>query len=69
MNHYRYPKTLVMLWAENAGGLPLIEMNRILRPGGFFVWSATPVYRHDERHRNVWEGMLASAPSLSLSST
>ncbi|XP_044462499.1 probable methyltransferase PMT23 isoform X1 [Mangifera indica] len=46
------------------GGLPLIEMNRILRPGGFFVWSATPVYRHDERHRNVWEAMVNLTESM-----
>lgn len=38
-----------------AGGRPLLELNRILRPGGFFVWSATPVYQHDEAHRNVWK--------------
>jgi hypothetical protein len=31
-----------------------MELNRILRPGGFFVWSATPVYRDDDRDRNVW---------------
>lgn len=36
------------------GGKPLLELNRILRPGGFFIWSATPVYKDDERHRNVW---------------
>ncbi|CAL9246199.1 unnamed protein product, partial [Arabidopsis halleri] len=24
------------------GGRPLWELNRVLRPGGFFVWSATP---------------------------
>lgn len=39
----------------NVGGKPLYELNRILRPGGFFVWSATPVYRNDERDRNVWK--------------
>lgn len=33
-----------------------MELNRILRPGGFFIWSATPVYRDDERDRKVWEG-------------
>jgi len=37
------------------GGRPLLELNRVLRPGGFFVWSATPVYQHDEGHRNVWK--------------
>ncbi|KAK3229480.1 hypothetical protein Dsin_001361 [Dipteronia sinensis] len=39
------------------GGKPLLELNRILRPGGFFVWSATPVYKKDEQHRNTWESM------------
>ena len=38
------------------GGKPLFELNRILRPGGFFAWSATPVYRDDERDRKVWKG-------------
>jgi len=40
-----------------AGGKPLFELNRILRPGGFFAWSATPVYRDDERDRKVWNGL------------
>ncbi|KAG5396423.1 hypothetical protein IGI04_018237 [Brassica rapa subsp. trilocularis] len=30
------------------GGKLLLELNRALRPGGFFVWSATPVYRKNE---------------------
>ncbi|KAH0893729.1 hypothetical protein HID58_056158 [Brassica napus] len=30
------------------GGKLLLELNRALRPGGFFVWSATPVYRKTE---------------------
>ena len=34
-----------------------MELNRILRPGGFFIWSATPVYRDDERDQNVWKGL------------
>lgn len=33
-----------------------MELNRILRPGGFFVWSATPVYRDDGRDQAVWNG-------------
>ncbi|KAE7996573.1 hypothetical protein FH972_001284 [Carpinus fangiana] len=45
-------------WDAN-GGKPLLELNRILRPGGFFVWSATPVYRDDERDQNVWNAMVA----------
>ncbi|KAH1211834.1 putative methyltransferase PMT23 [Glycine max] len=40
------------------GGKPLYELNRILRPGGFFAWSATPVYRDDERDQKVWNAMV-----------
>ncbi|XP_057738547.1 probable methyltransferase PMT23 [Arachis stenosperma] len=41
------------------GGKPLFELNRILRPGGFFAWSATPVYRDDnERDKKVWKAMV-----------
>ncbi|KFK34851.1 hypothetical protein AALP_AA5G201400 [Arabis alpina] len=46
------------------GGRPLLELNRILRPGGFFVWSATPVYQHDQGHRNVWKTMEALTNSM-----
>ncbi|XP_050209663.1 probable methyltransferase PMT23 [Mercurialis annua] len=46
------------------GGKPLIELNRILRPGGFFVWSATPVYRNDNRDRKVWNSMVALTNSM-----
>ncbi|KAL9351886.1 hypothetical protein Peur_054566 [Populus x canadensis] len=46
------------------GGKPLMELNRILRPGGFFVWSATPVYRDDDRDRNVWNSMVALTKSI-----
>ncbi|KAK1572609.1 hypothetical protein Q3G72_035211 [Acer saccharum] len=41
------------------GWKPLSELNRILRPGGFFVWSTTPVYRDNERDRNIWKAMVA----------
>jgi hypothetical protein len=40
-----------------SGGKPLYELNRILRPGGYFAWSATPVYRNDERDQKVWNGL------------
>ena len=42
---------------KSVGGKPLFELNRILRPGGFFAWSATPVYRDDERDQKVWNGL------------
>ncbi|XP_020226651.1 probable methyltransferase PMT23 [Cajanus cajan] len=46
------------------GGKPLFELNRILRPGGFFAWSATPVYRDDERDRKVWNAMVTVTKSM-----
>ncbi|XP_030487041.2 probable methyltransferase PMT23 [Cannabis sativa] len=46
------------------GGKPLLELNRILRPGGFFVWSATPVYLNDETHHNQWEAMVNLTNSI-----
>jgi SAM-dependent methyltransferase len=38
------------------GGKPLLELNRVLRPGGFFIWSATPVYRDNDRDSRIWNG-------------
>ncbi|KAA8534032.1 hypothetical protein F0562_031549 [Nyssa sinensis] len=49
---------------DAVGGKPLMELNRILRPGGYFIWSATPVYRNDEKHQNVWKAMVALAESI-----
>ncbi|KAL2333437.1 hypothetical protein Fmac_014650 [Flemingia macrophylla] len=46
------------------GGKPLFELNRILRPGGYFAWSATPVYRDDERDRKVWNAMVTVTKSM-----
>ncbi|VYS47503.1 unnamed protein product [Arabidopsis thaliana] len=39
------------------GGKLLLELNRALRPGGFFVWSATPVYRKTEEDVGIWKAM------------
>ncbi|KAM1054127.1 hypothetical protein FF1_001552 [Malus domestica] len=50
-------------WDAN-GGKPLLELNRVLRPGGFFVWSATPVYRDNERDTSVWKSMEALTKSM-----
>ncbi|CAI5465866.1 unnamed protein product [Closterium sp. Yama58-4] len=38
------------------GGMLLLELNRVLRPGGFFIWSATPVYRHKGDDEEIWSG-------------
>lgn len=50
-------------WHGN-GGKPLLELNRVLRPGGYFIWSATPVYQDDDTHKNVWEAMVALTESI-----
>ncbi|XP_023003948.1 probable methyltransferase PMT27 [Cucurbita maxima] len=39
------------------GGMLLLELNRVLRPGGFFVWSATPVYQSLEEDVEIWKEM------------
>jgi len=41
-----------------AGGALLLELNRVLRPGGFFVWSATPVYQKLPEDVEIWDGQL-----------
>ncbi|KAI3686880.1 hypothetical protein L1987_80569 [Smallanthus sonchifolius] len=39
------------------GGKLLLELNRLLRPGGYFVWSATPVYRKEAEDVEIWKVM------------
>ncbi|KAJ0789590.1 putative S-adenosyl-L-methionine-dependent methyltransferase [Helianthus annuus] len=39
------------------GGKLLLELNRVLRPGGYFVWSATPVYQKLAEDVEIWEAM------------
>ncbi|XP_073293461.1 probable methyltransferase PMT27 [Primulina huaijiensis] len=39
------------------GGTLLLELNRVLRPGGYFVWSATPVYQTLEEDVMIWKAM------------
>ncbi|KAE9602770.1 putative S-adenosyl-L-methionine-dependent methyltransferase [Lupinus albus] len=39
------------------GGKLLLELNRLLRPGGFFVWSATPVYQKLPLDVDIWNEM------------
>ncbi|GMI93148.1 hypothetical protein like AT5G64030 [Hibiscus trionum] len=40
------------------GGKLLLELNRLLRPGGFFVWSATPVYQKGREDVEIWKAMV-----------
>nr|XP_045084747.1 probable methyltransferase PMT24 [Aegilops tauschii subsp. strangulata] len=46
------------------GGKLLLEANRLLRPGGLFVWSATPVYRKDAENVGIWQAMAALTKSM-----
>ncbi|KAK4490685.1 hypothetical protein RD792_001377 [Penstemon davidsonii] len=43
-------------WHADGGAL-LLELNRVLRPGGYFVWSATPVYQTLEEDVQIWQEM------------
>ncbi|KAK1351413.1 putative methyltransferase PMT26 [Heracleum sosnowskyi] len=46
------------------GGKLLLELNRMLRPGGFFVWSATPVYQKLAEDVEIWEAMKTLTKAL-----
>ncbi|XP_043713819.1 probable methyltransferase PMT27 isoform X2 [Telopea speciosissima] len=46
------------------GGRLLLELNRVLRPGGFFVWSATPVYQKLKEDVKIWEEMTSLTISM-----
>ncbi|KAG8373242.1 hypothetical protein BUALT_Bualt11G0003300 [Buddleja alternifolia] len=43
-------------WQADGGSL-LLELNRVLRPGGYFVWSATPVYQKLQEDVQIWREM------------
>lgn len=46
------------------GGKLLLELNRVLRPGGFFVWSATPIYQDKTEDVEIWEAMVELTKSM-----
>ncbi|XP_077249786.1 putative methyltransferase PMT26 [Tasmannia lanceolata] len=46
------------------GGMLLLELNRVLRPGGYFVWSATPVYRKSDEDVGIWNAMSQLTKSM-----
>ncbi|KAF5467895.1 hypothetical protein F2P56_012103 [Juglans regia] len=43
-------------WTLDDGKL-LLEANRILRAGGYFVWAEEPVYKHEENLQKQWKEM------------
>ncbi|CAK8567936.1 unnamed protein product [Lathyrus sativus] len=46
------------------GGKLLLELNRVLRPGGYFVWSATPIYQKLPEDVEIWNEMKALTKSI-----
>lgn len=43
-------------WTRDDGIL-LLEVNRMLRAGGYFVWAAQPVYKHEDSLQQQWKEM------------
>ncbi|XP_024525803.1 probable methyltransferase PMT23 [Selaginella moellendorffii] len=46
------------------GGRLLLELNRLIRPGGYFVWSATPVYKNEPEDVQIWKDTKALADNM-----
>lgn len=44
-------------WTRDDGIL-LLEVNRMLRAGGYFVWAAQPVYKHEPLLEEQWQEMV-----------
>ncbi|KAK4480254.1 hypothetical protein RD792_013320 [Penstemon davidsonii] len=44
-------------WTRDDGIL-LLEVNRMLRAGGYFAWAAQPVYKHEAVLEEQWEEMV-----------
>lgn len=47
-----------MFFTCGADGILLLEVNRMLRAGGYFVWAAQPVYKHEEVLEEQWKGII-----------
>lgn len=43
-------------WLQRDGIL-LLELDRLLRPGGYFVYSSPEAYAHDVENRRIWNAM------------
>lgn len=43
-------------WLQREGIL-LLEVDRLLRPGGYFAWSSPPAYRDDAEDVQIWNDM------------
>lgn len=54
--HFEFLPTL--FFTCGVDGILLLEVNRMLRAGGYFVWAAQPVYKHEEVLEEQWEGII-----------
>ena len=63
---YRYFCVAMTISNLGADGLHLLELNRVLRPGGYFVWSATPVYQKLPEDVEIWKGNSIIDTKISL---
>ncbi|XP_057492088.1 probable methyltransferase PMT9 isoform X2 [Actinidia eriantha] len=43
-------------WLQR-GGILLLELDRLLRSGGYFVYSSPEAYAHDTENRRIWNAM------------
>lgn len=43
-------------WLQR-GGILLLELDRLLRPGGYFVYSSPEAYASDPENRRIWNAM------------
>lgn len=43
-------------WLQRDGIL-LLELDRLLRPGGYFVYSSPEAYAHDQENRRIWAAL------------
>ncbi|GAA0149299.1 methyltransferase [Lithospermum erythrorhizon] len=50
-------------WHENDGIL-IKEVNRLLRPNGYFVYSAPPAYRKDKDFPQIWEKLVTLTSAM-----
>eukprot|EP00249_Psilotum_nudum_P013575 c24404_g1_i1 orf=734-2785(-) len=50
-------------WTHD-GGILLLEVDRILRAGGYFAWAAQPVYKHEGNLPEEWNAMVDLAGRL-----
>uniref|UniRef100_A0A803L759 Methyltransferase n=1 Tax=Chenopodium quinoa TaxID=63459 RepID=A0A803L759_CHEQI len=49
-------KFILLINTYLSDGILLLEVNRMLRAGGYFAWAAQPVYKHEVKLQEQWKG-------------